>query len=34
MAASHGASVAQVAISWLLTKKAVSSVLLGASKPH
>jgi aryl-alcohol dehydrogenase-like predicted oxidoreductase len=34
IAASHGASVAQVAIAWLLTKKAVSSVLLGASKPH
>ncbi|WVT72210.1 aldo/keto reductase [Sinorhizobium chiapasense] len=30
----HGASVAQVAIAWLLAKKAVSSVLLGASKPH
>ncbi|MEI3851552.1 MULTISPECIES: aldo/keto reductase [Ensifer] len=30
----HGASVAQVAIAWLLSKKAVTSVLLGASKPH
>ncbi|WP_429816071.1 aldo/keto reductase [Ensifer sp. B1-9] len=30
----HGASVAQVAIAWLLAKKAVTSVLLGASKPH
>ncbi|WP_026618896.1 aryl-alcohol dehydrogenase-like predicted oxidoreductase [Ensifer sp. WSM1721] len=30
----HGASVAQVAIAWLLGKKAVTSVLLGASKPH
>ncbi|EJZ19682.1 aldo/keto reductase, partial [Rhizobium sp. Pop5] len=34
IAAAHGASVAQVAIAWLLAKKAVSSVLLGASKPH
>ncbi|MBW8789719.1 MAG: aldo/keto reductase, partial [Rhizobium leguminosarum] len=34
IAAAHGASVAQVAITWLLTKKTVSSVLLGASKPH
>lgn len=30
----HGASVAQVAIAWLLAKKAVTSVLVGASKPH
>ena len=30
----HGASVAQVAIAWLLAKKAVTSVLLGASKPY
>lgn len=30
----HSASVAQVAIAWLLSKKAVTSVLLGASKPH
>ncbi len=28
------ASVAQVAIAWLLAKKAVSSVIVGASKPH
>ncbi|MCA1367739.1 aldo/keto reductase [Bradyrhizobium sp. BRP14] len=34
IADSHGASVAQVAIAWLLAKKAVTSVLLGASKPH
>jgi aryl-alcohol dehydrogenase-like predicted oxidoreductase len=30
--AGHGASVAQVAIAWLLSKESVSSVLLGASK--
>lgn len=29
----HGASVAQVAIAWLLTRDLVSSVLLGASRP-
>lgn len=34
MGAAHGASVAQVAIAWLLAKPAVSSVLLGASKLH
>ncbi|WFU46573.1 aldo/keto reductase [Sinorhizobium terangae] len=34
IADAHGASVAQVAIAWLLAKKAVTSVLLGASKPH
>jgi aryl-alcohol dehydrogenase-like predicted oxidoreductase len=34
MAAIHGASVAQVAIAWLLAKPAVTSVLLGASKAH
>ena len=34
IADAHGASVAQVAIAWLLSKKAVTSVLLGASKPH
>ncbi|MGO4622769.1 aldo/keto reductase [Ensifer sp. 2YAB10] len=34
IAGEHGASVAQVAIAWLLAKKAVTSVLLGASKPH
>jgi aryl-alcohol dehydrogenase-like predicted oxidoreductase len=32
IAALHCASVAQVAIAWLLARKAVSSVLLGASK--
>jgi aryl-alcohol dehydrogenase-like predicted oxidoreductase len=32
IAAGHGASVAQVAIAWLLARPAVSSVLLGASK--
>ncbi|TBW41170.1 aldo/keto reductase [Siculibacillus lacustris] len=33
IAAAHGASVAQVAIAWLLAKSAVSSVLIGASRP-
>ena len=33
IAEAHGASVAQVAIAWLLAKDLVSSVLLGASKP-
>jgi len=33
IAGAHGASVAQVALAWLLAKDAVSSVLLGASKP-
>ncbi|MFL6550020.1 MAG: aldo/keto reductase [Povalibacter sp.] len=32
--AEHDATVAQVAIAWLLSKQAVSSVLLGASKLH
>ncbi|PXA85682.1 aldo/keto reductase [Nostoc sp. 3335mG] len=32
IAAAHGASVAQVAIAWLLSRPAVNSVLLGASK--
>jgi aryl-alcohol dehydrogenase-like predicted oxidoreductase len=32
MATAHEASVAQVAIAWLLAKKAVTSVLLGATK--
>jgi aryl-alcohol dehydrogenase-like predicted oxidoreductase len=32
IADAHGASVAQVALAWLLSKPAVSSVLLGASK--
>jgi aryl-alcohol dehydrogenase-like predicted oxidoreductase len=34
IAAKHDASVAQVAIAWLLAKNAVTSVLVGASKPH
>ncbi|GGB25208.1 hypothetical protein GCM10011511_56460 [Puia dinghuensis] len=34
IAGRHKASVAQVAIAWLLAKKAVSSVIVGASKPH
>ncbi len=34
MAAARGASVAQLAIAWLLAKPGVTSVLLGASKPH
>jgi aryl-alcohol dehydrogenase-like predicted oxidoreductase len=34
IASAHGASVAQVAIAWLLAKDAVTSVLLGASKAH
>lgn len=34
IAQAHGASVAQVAIAWLLTRNAVNSVILGASKPH
>jgi aryl-alcohol dehydrogenase-like predicted oxidoreductase len=34
IAQARGASVAQVAIAWLLAKPAVTSVLLGASKPH
>jgi aryl-alcohol dehydrogenase-like predicted oxidoreductase len=33
-ASTHRASVAQVAIAWLLAKTAVSSVILGASKIH
>ena len=32
MAAAHGASVAQVALAWLLRREAVSSVLIGATK--
>lgn len=32
MAESHGASIAQVAIGWLLAKPVVSSVIVGASK--
>ena len=34
VAKAHGASVAQVAIAWLLARDAVSSVLIGASKRH
>ncbi len=34
IADAHDASVAQVAIAWLLAKPAVTSVLLGASRPH
>jgi aryl-alcohol dehydrogenase-like predicted oxidoreductase len=34
IAQARGASVAQTAIAWLLAKDAVSSVILGASKPH
>lgn len=34
IAGGHNASVAQVAIAWLLAKKAVTSVILGASKQH
>jgi aryl-alcohol dehydrogenase-like predicted oxidoreductase len=33
LAGAHNASVAQVAIAWLLAKQAVTSVLIGASKP-
>lgn len=33
IAGAHKASVAQTAIAWLLAKKAVSSVIVGASKP-
>jgi aryl-alcohol dehydrogenase-like predicted oxidoreductase len=34
LAAAHGASVAQIAIAWLLGQKGVASVLVGATKPH
>jgi aryl-alcohol dehydrogenase-like predicted oxidoreductase len=34
IAAAHKASVAQVALAWLLTKPAVASIILGASKIH
>lgn len=34
IAAAHDASVAQVAIAWLLARRAVSSVLIGATKAH
>lgn len=33
IASTHGATPAQIAIAWLLAKREVSSVLLGASKP-
>ncbi|HEX8400600.1 MAG TPA: aldo/keto reductase [Allosphingosinicella sp.] len=33
IAEAHGASVAQVALAWLLSKPQVSSILVGASKP-
>lgn len=34
IAEAHKASVAQVALAWLLAKPGVSTLLLGASKPH
>ena len=34
IAAAHGATVAQTALSWLLSKKVVSSIIVGASKMH
>ena len=34
IAAAHGASVAQVAIAWLLARNAVTSVIIGATKRH
>jgi aryl-alcohol dehydrogenase-like predicted oxidoreductase len=34
IAGKHDASVAQAAIAWLLAKDAVTSVLVGATKPH
>lgn len=34
LAGARGASVAQVAIAWLLTRRVVSSVIVGASKLH
>jgi len=34
IAAAHQASVAQVALAWLLNKKIVSSIIVGASKMH
>jgi len=34
VAGRHKASVAQVALAWLLSRPAVSSVIVGASKPH
>jgi aryl-alcohol dehydrogenase-like predicted oxidoreductase len=32
LAATHGASPAQISLAWLLTRAAVSSILVGASK--
>ena len=34
IAQAHGASVAQIAIAWLLSRDRVTSILIGASKPH
>ncbi|MBR2952658.1 MAG: aldo/keto reductase, partial [Clostridia bacterium] len=34
LARERGESLAQMALSWLLQKKAVTSVLIGASKPE
>src|SRR5262249_18293843 len=34
IAAAHKASVAQIALAWLLSKRHVTSVILGASKEH
>ncbi|MCW4463210.1 aldo/keto reductase [Sphingomonas sp. BT-65] len=34
IAAGHGASVAQVALAWVLAKPAISSVIIGATKMH
>ena len=34
MARKHGASVAQISLAWLLTKPAVSGIVIGASKPQ
>jgi len=34
IATRHKVSVAQVALAWLLSKEAVSSIIVGASKPH
>jgi aryl-alcohol dehydrogenase-like predicted oxidoreductase len=34
IAGSHGASIAQVAIAWLLARKSFTSVLIGATKAH
>ena len=34
VAGAHGASVAQVALAWLLAQPAVSSIIIGARKPE